>query len=144
MGEVNTLRFKVIDPVEAGEHWTDVQETNSFAVEIYIDDKEILDIIRPVEAPFMKAEGLDLKPGDDYGHVRPQDLYKDLIEATTSDSFSHDYGVYLCCCGGCGEPGCWSVTAKVKEEDDNVIWYDFKHEHRDWEYDLEFRFENQQ
>lgn len=141
MDDVNTISFRLIDPRKAGEAWADdYPETK--AVEIYIDDKEILDILRPIEEPYAKAEGLDLE--NDYGHIDPKSLYSDLTEATDPNSYAYSLGVYLCRCGDCGEPGCWSVTNKVREDEDYVYWYGFQHEHRDWEYNLEYKFDKKQ
>ncbi|MBN1430157.1 MAG: hypothetical protein JXB07_17440 [Anaerolineae bacterium] len=41
----------------------------------------------------------------------------------------------------CGITGCWFLQARIEVGAECVRWYDFSQFHRDWEYDLEFRFE---
>lgn len=137
--KINQLDFNLIDPLSAGEEWAEDVHNPPSVVEIYIDGIEILEIFRKIEAPYCEAEGHpDLVVG--YGHVSANDLYTDLIEATDENSWSYKLGVYPLCCRSCGEPGCWSVTFHVREDEDYIWWYGFEHEHRDWEYNLEFKF----
>lgn len=138
----NTLDFKMIDPAEAGEEWAVDSETIYRAVEIYIDGREILEIIREIEIPYVEED--EHVFAGDYGHVSPKSLYGELSSATDEGSFSHSWGVYLFCCGSCGEPTCWSVTILVKEDGESVYWYDFRHEHMAWDYNLTYRFEKNQ
>ena len=133
----DTMDFQLFDPIEAGEEWAIDIGSRHKVVRIILNGMDFLDIVRPIEQPYKKEEGLDLD-GEDYGHISAADLYGDLKLAT--DPIYGDR-VYLCCCGSCGEPGCWGITMQVKEEDDAIIWYDFEHEHRDWEYNLLFRFD---
>jgi hypothetical protein len=140
---ISILEFKSIDPVKAGEEWAIYVVSNpSRVVEVYINDREMLDIIASIEKPYKEQEGLD--DVEDYGHVSASSLYGDLSAAMDKVGYSYNHGVYLCCCRDCGEPGCWSVTCKVIEDEDYVYWTDFEHEHRDWEYDLQYKFEKGQ
>ncbi len=111
----------------------------SNVVEIYIDGVEIAEIFRKIEVPYCEQEEPPNLAGD-YGHMPAKKLYQDLSEATIEGSFSCDFGVYPVCCRWCGEPRCWSVTFHVRESDEFVWWYGFEHEHREWKYDLEFKF----
>lgn len=133
----------MFDSIKAGEPWAADYGSNHQVVEVIIDGKSILDIIRRIEKPYLQEEGLlRLQDhGNDYGHISPKDLYDSLLSATVNGSFSYDFGVYLFCCGGCGEPGCWSVTFHVKEDEKFVCWYNFEHNHRDWAYNLNYKFE---
>ena len=136
---VNTLDFEMFDPVKAGEMWAVDYGSNHKVVEIIIDGKKLIDIINEIEKPYLKAEGIDAG----YGHNSPKWLYSDLTAALDDKRyFDYDYDdIYLFVCDECGEPGCWTVHCRLKEEDGFVYWYDFHHSHRDWEYDLTFRFE---
>ena len=148
MDKVNTLEFKMIDPVEAGEEWAVDLGSLVKVVEIYIDGKEMLDIVKPEDDAFMRAEAQEIQEdewnwsnGIPYGHVDPRSLYKNLVEATEEGSYSYDEGVFLFVCNSCGIEGCWSITMHVKEDDKYVYWYDFKHFNRDWHYNLSFKFD---
>ncbi len=139
MANVNTLDFEMFDPVKAGEPWANEWGSENNVVEIIIDGKKLIDIISEIEIPYAAEEGHPDLAGA-YGHIPPSDLYADLIDATT-DEFLVNYGVYLFCCDDCGEPGCWSVRLKVKEEESFIYWYGFEHEHRKgWNYNLNYRF----
>lgn len=143
MDKINDLSFKMFDPIEAKEPWA-VDYGSKYKVgEVVIDGKDMLDVIREIEKPYLQTEGLLhlQNDGGDYGHLFPKDLYDSLLSATVEGSFAHDRGVYLFCCGDCGEVGCWSVTFRVREDEEFVYWYGFKHEHRDWAYNLSYKFE---
>lgn len=135
----NHLNFKLIDPILNDEEWAKDMKNPPKVVEIYIDGVEITEIFRKIEVPYCEQEGHPNLAGD-YGHMPVKELYEDLSEATIEGSYSNKLGVYPVCCGGCGEPGCWSVTFRVRESDEFVWWYGFEHEHRNWEYNLEFKF----
>jgi hypothetical protein len=140
---ISILEFKAIDPVQVGEEWAMYRDNPPRTVEIYIDGCELLDIIRPIELPYKKKEGFDIST-EDYGHMPVSELYRYLITAMDGTSYSYKYGVYLLVCRDCGEPGCWSVTCKVSEDEKYVYWLDFEHEHRDWEYNIQYKFEKKQ
>lgn len=137
--QTNYLNFKLIDPILNDEEWAKDMKNPPKVVEIYIDGVEITEIFRKIEVPYCEQEG-DPNLAGDYGHMPVKELYEDLSEATIEGSYSNKLGVYPVCCGGCGEPGCWSVTFRVRESDEFVWWYGFEHEHREWKYDLEFKF----
>lgn len=137
--KISHLDFKLVDPIAIGEEWAKDVKNPPRVVEIYLDGVEIAEIFRRIEIPYCEAEGNPEIAGS-YGHMPAKYLYKDLSEATIENSYSYDLGVYPLCCRGCGEAGCWSVTFHVREDDEYVWWYGFEHEHRDWEYNLEFKF----
>lgn len=133
------LDFKLVDPLSVGEEWAEGEQNPRKVVLIYIDGVEIAEIFRKIEIPYCETEGNPDLAGS-YGHLPAKYLYKDLSEATIENSYSYDLGVYPLCCRGCGEAGCWSVTFHVRESEDYVWWHSFEHEHRDWKYNLEFKF----
>ena len=140
MEMINKLTFRLFDPVKAGEEWAVSDNYPYKVVGISIDGRELLDIIREIEYPYLKEEDSLILDGD-YGHLPPDRLYEDLREAAQPGTYYYKRGAELFCCGSCGEPGCWSVTCKVREECGVVLWYGFRHNHRDWDYNLTFRFE---
>ena len=143
MEKTNTLKFEFFDPVEAGETWAITWGFDYKVVEIYVDGEKLLDIIREIEAPYAKEEGYPELAGA-YGHISPKDLYFGLGTALIENSDACDNKVYLFCCEDCGDILCWSISFMVKEDEKYVYWYDFKHEHRNWKYDLTFRFEKEE
>jgi len=146
--EISMLSFKLFDPVDAGEPWALSFGAFHKVVDILIDGKSLLEKVRDIERPYMKAEGLPFDVDEfDYGHLSPYALYYDLTTAASEeeiDSFAHEEGAELYCCADCGESGCWSVAVHIREEEDFVYWYDFEQNHRDWEYGLSFKFDRKQ
>ena len=110
--------------------------------EIYINGVEITDIIRPIEQPYAEQEGHPELAGD-YGHNPSGELHKMLENALIEGTYEAEEGVELLCCRGCGECGCWSIEVYMKEDDKFVYWYKIKHNHREWKYDLTFKFEKE-
>ena len=140
MDGVNTLDFVMFDPIEAREEWAVDFGSTHKVVEILIDGRSMKEHIQEIERPFIKEDPSIEDDTEQYGHVSPKSLYDDLMEAA-DPLYDSGLGVYLFCCASCGEQGCWSVTCKVKEDEQYVYWYDFQHEHRDWNYHLSFRFD---
>lgn len=139
----NILNFEMFDPVEAGEEWAITWGSNHKVVEIYVDGKKLLDIIREIEVPYANEEGYPELAGA-YGHISPRELYVDLSTVLIDNSNTCDKRVNLFCCGSCGEIICWSVSFLVKEDERYVYWYDFRHEHRNWEYNLTYKFDKEE
>ncbi len=109
-------------------------------VEYYINDSCLLDLIREIESPFAAHETPPMKPGD-YGHNTRGYMALQFSTARTPGDFYYDYGVELYCCSGCGDPGCWSVLCRFREDGDCVLMTDFHHNHRDnWQYPISYRF----
>lgn len=142
MTDVNVLEFKLINPLKSGEKWEN-EFTSRKVTEIYIDGKEILDILLPIETSYKDPKDIQEK-GCEYGHLAPSSLFGSLSDAMIPWADCVENEFYLCYCGSCGEPGCWSVSAKVKVEENCVIWYDFEHSHKDWKYNLRYRFDRTQ
>ncbi len=132
----DTLRFELIDPYEAKEKWaTEFHRTGMKAVRIYVNDKELNALLVELED---QEDGTTTPtdPADVYGH-NGLELAKYLKSKSAAS-----YGASLCCCSDCGDEGCWGVRAKVRESEDEVVWYGFEHEHRPYTYGgLEFHFE---
>lgn len=139
--KINQLNFKLIDALAAGEDWAEDADINNpiHVVEIYIDGVEIVEIFRRVELPYCEQEGHPDMAGS-YGHESAKQLFRDLINAPKESSLTYEMGVYPVCCRSCGMSCCWAVTFHIREDENFVWWYQFEHEHRDWEYNLEFKF----
>ena len=126
--DVDILKFKIIDP-KGKEDWADDYDISE-AVEIYINGREIIELLKEIETPFAMDEGhIDIAGA--YGHLTPKELYSELTDAEESS---------LLCCDGCGFIGCWSVLVSVKMDDIYVYWNEFKHNHRDWKYNISYKF----
>lgn len=127
----DSILFKKFNP-KGIEAWADEFEAID-AVEIYINNVEIVDILCPIEIPYVIAEDSELELAGAYGHLTAQELYSNLCD---------DYeDVELLCCSGCGLSGCWSVLIDIFKDDKYVYWKNFRHNHRDWKYDISYKFD---
>ncbi len=132
MERVHTLQFVRLDPLAAGEPWAEDAPWCRCVIDILIDGRPLLDTVREIEKPYLRAEGIDLPCGG-YGHLPPSVLYRSLTENEQPHGDFGRRGANLFCCADCGEYGCWSVRVHIRREGGAVIWEDFCHEHRkDW------------
>ena len=122
------LEFKIINPYGI-EDWVEDSSVKE-VVEIYINGKEIIEILKEIEIPFANNEG-HISIAGAYGHLTPNELYSELMDSEESA---------LVCCGDCGLIGCWAVVINVEMDEDYVYWKEFRHNHRDWEYNISFKF----
>lgn len=144
MNNTDKLEFKLINAKEANEAWAEDYEKTFYVVEIYLNGKELVPILKEIEQPFCDKEGTPEIAGG-YGHNLPEELYNDLTEAAKEGAFSEDHEAALLCCDGCGFSGCWSVMVSVRQTEKYVYWENFRQNHRaDWQYNLSYRFDREE
>lgn len=130
--DVDVLNFKIINP-KGKEDWADDCDISE-AVEIYINGKEIVEILKEIETPFAKNENaIDIAGA--YGHLTPRELYSELNDTKESA---------LLCCDGCGFIGCWAVLVSVEMDEEYVYWKEFRHNHRKWEYNISYKYDRRE
>ena len=130
------IRFKLVAPASINED----DYHNKNVVEIYINNREIVSILKPIEERIKDYDdGVD--PGG-YGHRIAKELYHELSKALIPGTCENKYGAEILCCRSCGEPGCWSPMVKVTEEKEFVKWT-LVHNHRKWDYKLTYRFKKE-
>lgn len=129
---IDNLTFQIINP-KGKEEWADDYNIEK-VVEIYINEIEIIDILKPIETPFAIRDNQPNLAGN-YGHQTPEELYSNLTE--------YSENVELLCCGGCGIIGCWSISVNIEKDDKYVYWKEFKHNHRDWKYNISYKFDKE-
>uniref|UniRef100_UPI00405623EC hypothetical protein n=1 Tax=Acetatifactor sp. TaxID=1872090 RepID=UPI00405623EC len=125
---VDNLELRLAD-------WAFEGEKSFKVVQILLNGKDFIEMLREIEKPYAEAEGKPHLAGD-YGYVSPKHLYRELTKMSD--------GAELLCCGGCGDSGCWSVMVSVREDDEYVYWENFEQNHRDWEYSLSYKFEKKE
>ena len=123
-------------------------------IDIYIDGRFLVDIIREVETPFFAAEDSDtggfvaggylsLSRLDSYLPSRnllgePFQHYFDI----EPDNIHYGKSILLGCT--CGITECWFLVAQITLTATTVQWSRIGQFHRNCEYDLEFVFDRQQ
>lgn len=110
-------------------------------VDILINGRNLIEIIREVELPFAVAEGHQEIAGGYMGLWFNE--YPNLLEELLSkpEISGSDKSTVLIC-GGCGDNGCWPLRVKITVQKEKVIWSDFEQPHRGptskashWKYD---------
>ncbi len=128
------IEFIRSDPDLKGEEWAAEHGAPLAAAEIYINGRELADILKAEELAYAEAEGHPTLAGA-YGHIAPDKLYTALNKAKDSEGRAE-----LLCCRQCGEVGCWSVSAHIMRDNKYVFWHRFEHNHRKWHYGLSYKF----
>jgi hypothetical protein len=123
---VDTLRFEIGKRDDPGNGVVD-------AVDVFVDGRNLVDILREVELLFATREGKPDLAGR-YVGLPPEDIFlpspRLLGEPTTYyDHDSPDGKIAVLGCV-CGEPGCWPFRVKITFQDDVVIWSGFEQPHR--------------
>ncbi|MFN0195895.1 MAG: hypothetical protein ACKVT0_04075 [Planctomycetaceae bacterium] len=129
---MNTLAIQISAANEYGERMAILR----------IDGRELLDIVRDVEAPITaKAGEADL--AGKYHYLSVRDVLhpsRQLLGEPIRPLLEYDGKVSILECE-CGCEGCWPLIMHVDVTETQVIWQDFHQVHRDnWEYPNDFRF----
>ena len=130
---MNTLAFeKTLEKPAVGDY---------IGARILIDGEPLQDKIRVIETPFATKIGHPESAGN-YSHQNTDWLYRQLKGAARSDAYP-DRIAFLTC--ACTVDECGGFWGKVKETDNEVIWYGFRTGKRmDYSAMGEFRFEKEQ
>ena len=109
------------------------------AVNVVVNGRNLVAILKEVELPFATREGKpDLAGG--YVGLSPEEVFlpspRLLGEPTTYyDRDAEDGKVAVLGCAR-GDPGCWPFRVRITLRDDVVIWSGFEQPHRAaWRYD---------
>lgn len=120
-------------------------------VDIYINGKNLIRILREIELPFAKKEGSSPSIAGSYEGLLPDEISRDVNFFKKNPKKYRFYRrhrkgrSFILTCKNCHEDGCWSMWIKIKAGTKTVTWSDFKCEHRDkWKYNLKFTFEKRQ
>lgn len=134
-----------MDKIRFGISQVDFDGKKVDVVDICINDRNFIDILREIELPFAEKEGHPDIAGE-YMGLSPKEVFfpsKLFLNEPESISIYH-WGdkTWVLACGGCGEPGCWPLAVKITVTGDQVIWSDFEQPHRGpdskashWKYD---------
>lgn len=94
---------------------------------IYINEQNLIDLLKIYELPFAKKEGFENIAGG-YDGISAETL---LIHLTNPNEFDIDENgkVSILECE-CGCDGCWPMKTKIIELKDKIIWTDFEQPNR--------------
>ncbi|SRR5712692_6923891 len=102
------------------------------AVDVFINGRNLLELVREVELPFWTAEG---HPEQDsqYDGLPPEYVFlpsRHLLDepnGVLGSNSSERVPIYI---HSCGEPGCWPLQVQIELHDGKVVWKNFRQPHR--------------
>ncbi len=109
------------------------------AVEVFVNGRDLREVVREVELPFARREGRPALAGD-YAGLPPEDVFlpsrRLLGEPTESYEFDEPRGKLVVLGCTCGDVGCWPLLVEIAVREDTVIWSDFEQpRRRRWRHD---------
>lgn len=99
---MNVLKFEI---------WEDNR------VGIFIDQRNLIDMLKEYEVPFAKKEGSENMAGQYWW------IYKDALLSNLRLEYWNKPNLLGC---ECGEEACWPMWINIKKEDNKVIWSNFE------------------
>jgi hypothetical protein len=118
---MDTIAFKVVTP---NPEWLP-------QVEIYINDRRLIDMVREVELPYAMREGHpDIAGG--YMGLRPDMVFfpsRHFLGGHTED-FTYTTKTEILACEACGEIICWPLLVQIDVHENTIVWRDFEQPHR--------------
>lgn len=127
---MDTIRFEIGERHDPGNGIVD-------AVAVFVNGRNLVDILREVELPFAAREGR-LKLAGRYVGLPPEEVFLPSPRLLGEPATYYDYldgkiAVLGCVCG---VVGCWPFRVKIELRDDVVLWSGFEQPHRRaWRYD---------
>lgn len=118
------------------------------AVEIIVNGRNLIEVLREIETPWAAWEGCADLAGRYCGlgteHVLPPSRHfwgEPSLEYLPGDS-----RVPILGCADCGDHHCWPILVRISVTEKAVSWTDFEQPHRPkWKYrDLFFQFDRSQ
>ncbi len=97
----------------------------STVVSIFINDKNLIDIVKEIELPFATKEG-SLQIAGDYSGLYAFQLWDEMLKVRRPRS---EFPPEVLGCT-CGSPGCWPLSLKITEKDNEIVWSDFDNPYR--------------
>lgn len=137
-----------MDKLEFKVESKEIDDRKTPSVNIFINDKNLIDLLKAYELPFAEKEGHPNIAGG-YAGMTPQDFLYWVVK--TDWPSENERAIFEC--AGCGEVGCWPMIISVSRDDNKVKWFNFNQPHRRaeskasfWDYSnfpsFEFSLEN--
>ena len=127
---MDTIRFKVGKRDDPADGLVD-------AVGIFINGRNLVDMVREVELPFAAREGKPHLAGNYVGLPVEAVLFPSRRLLGDGEECHDDWGGRISVLGcGCGVVGCWPLQVVIDATEDDVTWSGFEQPHRRrWDHD---------
>ena len=129
----NKISFIKVDDLYADIE--DIDDEVLTVVDIIIDGRNLLDIVKEFEQRFAKKYGEKNVNVGGYAGLPNRELFEALVEG----KWTHEGSTTILGCD-CGITGCWTLTARISSNDKTVVWDNFenprrsKTSHQFWDY----------
>jgi hypothetical protein len=103
-------------------------------VDVFVNDRPLVDLLREYEAPFATEEEHPEIAGE-YMGLNPAKVFLPshrLLGVTDELDYFRAKGKVTILDCNCGNPGCWPLGVRVERLADRFIWSDFENWHREW------------
>lgn len=118
-------------------------------VSILINGRNLAELARVVELPFVNAQGVSSIAGA-YDGLHASSVLppcEHFLGRPSSRLYLYGERTQVLGCE-CGEPGCWPLVCRIRVYPESVMWHDFRQPHRgadsragEWHYDALGPFE---
>jgi hypothetical protein len=110
-----------------------VDDARGEVVEIYINGRNLIEMVREIEEPFAEREGHPDLAGT-YTNIaarvlRPPSMHLD--GKPEDDWYTYKGRVEVLSCGACGGSWCWPLSVRIEVRQESIVWRDFVQPHRD-------------
>jgi hypothetical protein len=123
---VDTLRLDI------GEENIEVPVSGTVdRVDVFVNGRNLVDILRDIEMPFAAREGKPHLAGD-YAGLPPEEIFLPSSRLLGDPSTYYDYldGKFAVLGCVCGDVGCWPFRVRIELREDVMIWDGFEQPHR--------------
>ena|SRR5687768_8236083 len=103
-------------------------------VQIKINGRDLVDLVRAVENPYAYKEGSSSLAGA-YAGLPPEEVAPPSLHffgRPSYPAYCREPKVQVLGCE-CGEPGCWPLVCLIQVDRDRVLWSSFEQPHRSGE-----------
>ncbi len=103
-------------------------------VDIVIDGKRLIDVLKDIETPYADEEGSPQIAGQYHSlSINATLLPCQHFLGAPLPILAHDDKTAILICT-CGCEGCWDFVCRMTFTENTVTWSDFEQVHRDWNY----------
>jgi hypothetical protein len=118
---MDTIAFEVVTP---NPEWRP-------QVEIYINNRHLIDMTREIELPYAKREDHPEIAGG-YMGLSPDIVFFPSLHflGGHTEDFPHTTKTEILACDGCGEIICWPLLVQIDVGEETVVWHNFEQPYR--------------
>ena len=126
---MDTIRLRVVEGL-------DFPIGRADETRIFVNGRDLTDVIREIELPFARREGKPDLAGD-YAGLPPEAVFfpSRRLLGRPEERYADRRGKISVLGCTCGDAGCWPLLVSIEPLEDRVVWRGFEQPHRSrWGY----------